>query len=691
MLFLFLFGTLVNSWGQLPLQYGDAIVTHSPNSQGAPGAVVRTIKTNNTLGAPLGANWNTATMIPSGNKPANWNASNWVNGTLGAVFGITLNDKNLAPDIFVSSTQIYSPGTSQSRKVWKLDGTSGMNYMVYDFNNPSGSGSVTSSRSLGNLKFSRFLNNEYIYVSDFESGKVFRLTGNSSANSLWTIASSFQPKFGGTSVNAKWLPYGIAIRKSGANAKLYYSKLDNTSTATMKNTFEIWTVDLDVAGDFVAGTETQLALPVFLGTDKKTPISDIAFTKDGNKMLIGQQTWEYFSSSLGAHNSGVYEFTNFPVGSNTWVSSGNNFPAGTYNQQRNCAGGVSYSDNILLTNNEYACDTSVYLTSDAILLQSIAKVYGIEGYSSSGGTNFNAIWIDQDDNITTFDKTFLGDIEIYKNPNVCVSCNCGDWISIGYNGNDNWWVNSSDGGTPVPTLSFDLGNTAGVLFPNYECEGDCEPTYTFTISNGKVIYSIDESSFDLGNKRIRSLPCGNYTIEIIPHCGNSECSPVLIPLVIICPPPCPDCGGNARVLIKDDPIYNSTNGTVAVGFTISNDIPVTEIRALIEEFRITSLNDNENCILCKNTPKSWGSILNASFASISPAFSNAATIDNREVIFNNGGVFTLPDYISMQLSLPATTGLDCCKLNAEICIKFIIRDVNCCEKEILKCFSVKYK
>ena len=159
--------------------------------------------------------------------------------TLGNIFGITL-DQNLAPNIYVSSTQVHGGGPNFMRKVWRLDGTSGSHSLVFDFNNPSGTGTVTSSRSLGNLKYYKFGAVENIYVSDFNTGEIHRLTGNSTSTSLWSNASSIIPKFGGSSANPNWVPYGIAIRKTSSTSKLYYAKLN---TSAMSSTFEIWSVD----------------------------------------------------------------------------------------------------------------------------------------------------------------------------------------------------------------------------------------------------------------------------------------------------------------------------------------------------------------------------------------------------------------------------------------------------------------
>ena len=157
--YIFLLGSLIlfniKSLAQVPLQFGDAVVTHSVNGYTGTGIVVRTIKTNNTLGAPLGSNWNTASMLPIGNKPPNLNASNWTFANLGHVYGITL-DQNANPNIYVSSSQIYGGGPNFMRKIWRLSGTTGANTLVFDFNNPSGSGAITSTRSLGNVKYSKF-------------------------------------------------------------------------------------------------------------------------------------------------------------------------------------------------------------------------------------------------------------------------------------------------------------------------------------------------------------------------------------------------------------------------------------------------------------------------------------------------------------------------------------------------------
>lgn len=669
------------SYGQLPLQFGDAVVTHSPNNLSggvsAGNIVLRTVKSNNTSTASLGVNWNTPGMIPAGTKQPNWNATNWIQGSLGSIFGITL-DNNIAPNIYVSNSQIYN-GAIEG-KIWRINGTSGANTLVYNFNNVS--------RSLGNLKYKKIGAIENIYVSNWDNGNIERLNGSSGSALPWALQAPFNPKFGLQTDNPNFLPYGLALRKlSSGNYKLYYAKIATTSPFS---TNEIYSVDLNASGDFLPATETLQVTPPI---SRQMPISDIAFTEDGNSMLIGQQTW-YTFGYLSAHQSMVAEF-DFVIG-NTWIISANVFPSGK-GGGANSVGGVSYSNNVFQgTSNQFACDTTVAFTADYIRYSDplpYAYVYGMQYMNRApGNTLLNSIWIDQDDQITSnSDKLQLGDIEIYKNLAACSTCDCGTWESIGLNNNTNWWVNASTPPTPVPTLSFDQGTSAGVLFPHYNCKENCDATFAYNLlsASGASTTLSGTTSLDLSQTAIKKLPCGSYFITITPTCGDIKCPPIRIPLVIVCPPPCDDCGGKASVEVKEKPVYQ--NGTISGNFIINNATPVSEVRVLVEEFRLVSSTDNENCILCKNTPKTWGSIQSASLSGITPSFSNAVTIDNREAVFNNGGILTMPGNLALSLALPQTTGLSCCELKAEICIKIIIRDVNCCEVEILKCFSVDLK
>ena len=709
------------SFGQFPLKFGDGVITHSPTTFTLLGpsttpAVVRVIHTSDTSTATLGTNWNTSSMLPSGSKPDNDFYPNWNVNTLGYVFGITI-DENINPNAYVSSTQIYGSSTMNDRKIWRLQGNTGANTLVFDFNNISGTGTNTSLKSLGNLKYYKFGTTENIYVSDWETGEIHRLTGNSTASLLWSNQQAFNPKFGKNNDDKREMPYGLAIRRiSSSSSKLYYSKISTDNNANLIGGYgnnEIYSVDLDAFGNFITGTETIVNIPNInlnpgswggysgyppsYGCQILPVISDIAFTSDGKKMLVGQQPWGNFGV-LAPHNAQVKEFENIPLLSTNWINTANLFPAGIFvsqscsstSAQNNSVGGVSYSDNKLRTNMNFACDDAVYFTADYINTGGI-YVYGVEGMNANGGSSNSlatSLWIDADDNLTYYDKSFLGDVEIYRNPENCAPCDCGNWASISLGDNASWWTNSSQPGVPpppFPPLSFNQGSTSGILFPHYNCTGNCDSSFTYNLisASGTLTALSGGSSIDLGQTAIKNLPCGSYFITITPTCGQTKCPPTRIPLVIVCPPPCSDCGGNASVTSNGTPTIS--NGTISGNFTINNSKPVSEVRVLVEEFKVTS--NNENCLICKNPPKTWGSIQTATLGALSPSFSNAVTVDNREVVFNNNAVLPMPSNMAITLALPQSVYLSCCEVQVQVCLKFIIRDVNCCEKEVLKCFT----
>jgi hypothetical protein len=720
-------------WAQLPLQFGDGVITHSPDSYTASGpstspAVLRVVHTANTSSAPLGATWN----IPT--KPANDFYPNWNVNTLGYIFGITL-DQNNNPNIYVSSTQIYSSSTVNQRKIWRINGNTGANSLVYDFNNITGMGTVTSKKSLGNLKYLKLGVVENIYVSDWETGTIQRVTGNTTTASLWSVQNDFNPLFGKSIKDKAEMPYGIALRKMASGAyRLYYAKVSTNNNSNNFGAYgnnEIWFVDLDPSGGFIAGTETNANIPninrppgswggysgsgISYNCSTLPVIADIAFTSDGKKMLVGQQTWGNFGI-LAPHNSEVKEFIDL---SGTWANAPNLFPAGIFTgitcstpaASKNSVGGVSYSSNILQkSGTSFACDTTVWFTADYINIGSGNTVYGLQGMNANGGasnSSTNAIWIDADDNLAFYDKTFLGDVEIYKNPASCAPpCECGTWNSIGINRDTKWWVNDATAGhlaSPVPTLTFNQGQSTGVIFPNYNCNGNCNTTFNYQIVkiDGTIAGNWTTNSLDLGQDVIKNLPCGNYTIVITPHCGSNTCPPLQIRLIIVCPPPCPTCNSETTIKTDTKPVITIANNignanpisTINANLVITNSITVTQVRVLVDEFRVYSATGNENCLLCKNPPKAWGSFQAGTLSGVTlqTALNNALTHDIRELVFNNGvnTTFSLSPGkpFNFTLALPGVTGLDCCNLKVDICLKFTIRDINCCEKEVLKCFT----
>ncbi len=708
--------------GQLPLVYGDAVISHSEvNNSGGTEVVLRTIKTNKTIGAPLGLNWDN---IPVGTKKPNWNSANWIKSKLGNLFGITL-DNQPNPNIYASNTQIYNGANTNASKVWRLDGVSGAHTLVYDFGN--------KNRSLGNLKYLKLGSKENLYVSNFDNGNIERLNGISSGVAQWAIQPSFNPRFGVATDDPQFIPYGVGLRNiGGGNYRLYYSK---TSTIVY-NTCEVWSVDLDPNGDFLPATEKKEILPL-LSTSQ--PIADIDFTSDGMRMLIGQQTWNGFAV-LAAHGSNVFEFSidkslltvpNPITNVHNWVFSNNVYPSGTYpTLQTNTVGGVCYSNNILQKDSlSFACDTTVWFTSDAIIFGS-QLVYGVIGMKTRVNTKFDGVFIDEDDYLSNLDKYQLGDVEIYKKPLDCNPCTCLKWESNPtLNGNSipgfpiyidprlaqaklaapitgNGEMIGPDIRRLIYPLQFVKGNVSGVLNASYLCNGNCGATYTWTLTNDATTVQVaNGTSLPIDLSRYNAaLQCGTYTLTIKAKCGTTNCESLTIPITIICEPP--SC---CKAIITTDLGYVRIDGVSNINapnaysrgefnFNFNFSQPISELRMSVEEFRLIA--SSPNCLNCNNRPVTWGNLLSAAIngttgyvalplTGVSLPTGNAAA-DYREAVYNTGTPISPgAGRASLILSLPAITELSCCEVKVYICIKFTYKDLQC--RECVQMICGEYK
>lgn len=740
---------------QLPLVYGDAVITHSPTKQISSssaanlGIVVRVIKTANTTTAPFGnsSNWNTNSMLPigtpSGTKAPNYTDPNWNESKIGNVFGITLDD-NFKPNIYVSSTQIYNAGTSYSRIVWRLDGTSGAPTKVFDFG--------VGNASLGNLKYARIGSTENIYVSDWQTGNIMRLTGTSTGSASWVNASQHTPAFPGGIVlpkNVKNAVYGLAIRKSGAAYRLYYARISDNSNSNSIGGYgsnEIYSIALDVTGNFT-GTEQKETINITLNKPSAhwggypagavgcvilPVIADLAFTSDGTKMLIGQQSWQAFGT-MAPHNSGVYEVKINTAGS--WDDSFNYFPSGspisglncssTLPQQTNCTGGISYSNNILVKDSlSFKCDTTIWFSSDYIGPFYNNYIYGIQGMRSGGGTILNSVKIDADDDLNYYDKNNLGDVEVYKKPLECSSCTCGKWESgPTLNGalipgvtNNSKNANLSKQSQIVPPLNagspidlslsypiqFVQGNVTGVINAVYQCTGNCGATYSWDISGSSGVSVASGTSLPIDLSKYNSLlKCGNYNLIIKSKCGNSNCESLALPITIICEPPsC--CKAEINIeLVKNDvtAVTNIPNpnaySTDNLSFNLNFSVSMSEVRVNVEEFRLVA--NSPNCLNCNNRPVTWGNILSASLNGTGMVLSGmvgpptgSLPADYREAVYNTGGLLLPPSAVlNISLSLPAVTDLKCCEVSVYACLKFTFKDAQCRECVKMVCGKVK--
>ena len=759
---------LSNVSGQL-LRPGSIVATHRSGYINTPtgnSAVVLLLDASNTAAIPATASpmfsgtynnryvWTSTSPNPRPGWVTGMGSYNWDYNTLGAVFGITLDNAPVAGNIYVSNSSIYGgEAVAHHDSVYRINGTTGQVNVMFGFNG------TNLNRGIGNMKYFTTAGSNYIVASWWEDGKIYIYKETSPA--VWVLNSSFTPKFGNSIVNNNIIPYGVAIRQTPLGLRLFYGELNLIINPTI--TCKVFSIPLN-PGILISGSPTEtlelsMAASLVTANGSLTGISDISFSQNSNRILIGQQSLGY-TNSIGAHRSRIQEYIEtagiwnstgkYPSGYNSQISYPG-YPAASpsstsSNNSYNAAGGVTYWNKVLFTSLNsgvtgaatiFSCDTTILYTSDWIYRSygaspgqgptspaelsanfggSPPDIYGVQGLPSKN--NFlndldafsYSLKISEFANSNFMDKTNLGDIEAYNPPLNCkAQCDCGKWIGIGYNNNSNWWLNNTSPPPPVPTISFNQGAASGVVFPNYMCSGGpCSATFTYQLLNNTgtttTISGSPTGGVDLAQAAINNLPCGSYFLSITPTCGNTKCPPILIPIVINCQPPCEPCAGNVTITQGQINVTTQNNisninpvSTASTSFTLTSSKPVTEVRVLVDEFRLTTSSGNENCILCKNKPQTWANINAGNLSGVgfqpmvTPAtFPPALEKDIRELVFNNGvGTFfnLSGNILNLTLGVPGVTGLNCCTLKAEICIKFIIRDVNCCEKEIMKCFT----
>jgi hypothetical protein len=238
-------------------------------------------------------------------------------------------------------------------------------------------------------------------------------------------------------------------------------------------------------------------------------------------------------------------------------------------------------------------------------------------------------------------------------------------------------------------------------------------TITLSGSSGNQTATTDAN----GEFTFYNVANGTYTLQEATQTGFTPTNPASGQFTVIvnaansaqtfqflnCPqPPPPPCQCEGRATVDQGPVTvtaqnNTSNAnpisTATTSFTLTASAPVSEVRMLIDESRLTPTSGNENCILCRNKPQAWANINAGSLAGVANQITaNPSTLerDIRELVFNNGAgtVFNLNgNTLNLTLGVPGVTGLACCTLKAEVCVKFIIRDVNCCEREIEKCLA----
>lgn len=266
------------------------------------------------------------------------------------------------------------------------------------------------------------------------------------------------------------------------------------------------------------------------------------------------------------------------------------------------------------------------------------------------------------------------------------------------------------------TKNFSCGNSFDVkckqpitINANYMCaDASC---------NGAVTYSLQPPS---GAPTTGSIPPaftftpmlnGTYTLTLYGWCGTTICDSCVIKFKATCEPePCCIYDIKATTGTVKYDYTQIPNATVAAQTFTINGLAlasITEVRANVVSYDITD-NFGKECMKCVNLPFTWASIASAANIGAVPGLitmyggttvasfngSGADAYKNpREVIWNNGSLIAIPNgtNIGMNFILPPVPAIDCCELKGKICVKFIFRDINCRECEVIVCFDFVIK
>jgi hypothetical protein len=372
---------------------------------------------------------------------------------------------------------------------------------------------------LGNICFNKYHNQ--LLITNFEDGKIYRydMDGN--------FISSFDPF--NTDDGSAGLPdlneaiWGINVFGTNAtNVKVYFSRWGDDIPMS------VWSIDLNTNGEFIGEESFCFSIPSEdLNSNNDRPISDLTFSDDG-KMYVCENTiqknveFNYFENL--AHQSMVFEYS---LIGNVWIKTQNYF-VGNYSINRNSTGGVALGNR--QTKNGIECEGLVWTTGDALKFngQNINEfdteiVYGIAGIPINGNTEENvittSIYIDTDvfgDGDLGEKKFFMGDIEIYRDPNsqsaLTISpnttiCN-GESIQLNISGGSNYeWS---------PALTLDDSNSANPIATPTE-----NTTYTVTGEGGEcggggtasVTINIDDFNFSLGPDIVNCVTAEGQTLD----------------------------------------------------------------------------------------------------------------------------------------------------------------------------------
>ncbi|MBP6430682.1 MAG: SprB repeat-containing protein [Ferruginibacter sp.] len=204
----------------------------------------------------------------------------------------------------------------------------------------------------------------------------------------------------------------------------------------------------------------------------------------------------------------------------------------------------------------------------------------------------------------------------------------------------------------------------------------------------------------------------SYTLTYTLKSNDIVCKTIVIPIITECtqPPICITCTTKVDTSIKVS-LTNNANlsaSQLTQSFSFSG-LPanITEVRATVTNIKLFAVDEKgvikEECLSCKNEPRTWASIINGTgITGITPKINIngtetnapvtlAADINSRNISWKNGSIFSINNPLQLTFLLPQKSTLPCCTRKATICVKFVFRNDRCEECIVTKCFDVEIK
>lgn len=407
------------------LACGDAVVTCYSGLPGASGVVAAIKKLQNVYSLPTGTDLSGSIST----------SKMWLKTELGEVFGIAIDNNNQG-DIYFTSTTVYgptAPGPNGYGGIYKVDGNTLLVDPGWGISLPNLPGSAVTSATtslihspgLGNICYDKW--NNQLLVTNFEDGRIYRIdpTGTGSVIDYFDpYGDNGLPGFAPIGER----PWGIDVTQNAAGEiEVYYAVWAVDKLRYGGGAYNsIRRVKLNPGGSFDTGSDVEvIQLPYTIAANYSNPVSDIAISQDGETMLLAERTMDgdmkpdNAITAVWAHQSRLLRYER--TGS-TWTYD-QTIPIGEYGSGtfgRNSAGGVDFGNYISANDSVTTCDTSIWCTGDYLRISWPNKVYGMQGFyhDNPAVTNVNSWLLDFDGLLAQYDKSLLGDVEIFK----CVDC-----------------------------------------------------------------------------------------------------------------------------------------------------------------------------------------------------------------------------------------------------------------------------